>query len=58
MTRVLLQPAADKNAKANWPKTITHTVALARVRPWLDKQQNQGLASAFPSGSARFWGSR
>lgn len=60
MTRLLIQPVANGEARRNREKTLHQEVAFREPRYWgtLTDAQRDLLLRLHPTGSARFWGTR
>ncbi|MFC1527961.1 HNH endonuclease [Candidatus Neomarinimicrobiota bacterium] len=56
MSRIILQPAGDKEARKHYIKTITNPVLLKDIEHLLSHSEKVKLINQFPSGELYIWG--
>lgn len=56
MANVILQPVANKLAQEHFQKTITHTVSLKRIEPYLSNKEFEQLQRIYSDEGAFVWG--
>ncbi|MDC0303608.1 hypothetical protein OAL15_01215 [Flavobacteriales bacterium] len=56
MSRVILQPCANKDAREHYNDTIKTSVKLDKIRPHVSKEEFDTLCEIYPNGDCRVWG--
>jgi len=56
MSRIILQPSGNRDAREHYVDTIANRVDLNRLQPFLTQQEFQELLNIYPTVSCHIWG--
>ncbi|GAB1795500.1 HNH endonuclease [Priestia megaterium] len=56
MSRVILQPTGNKDARENYVKTLENPVDIIRIKPYLTSAEFNYLSELYPNGLVPTWG--
>ncbi|WP_216901164.1 hypothetical protein [Synechococcus sp. CCY 9618] len=56
MTKVILQPSGNKDAREHFLDTIETNVSLGQIRPHIGIDDFQALQEVYPNGNCKVWG--
>jgi hypothetical protein len=56
MSKVILQPCGNKDAREHYVETIKKSVPLTSIKPHISTQEFEMLNDIYPSGECKVWG--
>lgn len=56
MTRIILQPCGNKDARAHFVDTIENTVEISEIEGYLSQTELEIIKELYPEGKLRIWG--
>ncbi|KJL04351.1 HNH endonuclease [Priestia aryabhattai] len=56
MSRVILQPTGNKDARKNYVETIANPIEISRIKPFVTSDEFNYLHKLYPNGFVTIWG--
>ena len=56
MSKIILQPSGNKDAREHYVDTIQNSVSLASIKPNISSEEFEILDDIYPSGECKIWG--
>ena len=56
MSKIILQPSGNKDAREHYVDTIKNSVFIERIKPHISKEEYNVLKEVYPTGECKVWG--
>lgn len=56
MSKVILQPSGNKDAREHYDDTIENSVSLSKIKPHVSPEEFKVLNDIYPNGECKVWG--
>jgi hypothetical protein len=56
MSKIILQPSGNKDAREHFVDTIKESVSLHKIKPFVSSQEFNVLQQIYPTGFCKVWG--
>ncbi|WP_051186035.1 hypothetical protein [Neobacillus bataviensis] len=56
MSRVILQPTGNKDAREHYVDTLLAPVRISRIKPFVTQAEFDHLSEIYPNGEVPTWG--